>query len=226
MGRLREICDFFFPTITPFSADELEKMKNVESDDLERITNTHWGKNNDLALTEIEKIISYEQNRKKTAETKASTYLAVVVALIPVTLSIISTDWAKNFSSVPEVLRLSFLFLAVLYTGAAGWFAVAALKISGFQTVATSDLTSIWSKRSYISKLLKLKLQSVRCSQDKINRKITYVILIEKHLVRSAFFFLLLLVSEPIFAFFKFLVQHIACAITFLKFEVTMNSIF
>lgn len=201
-------CDSILFGIFPivFSQERNEEFENDqhEIEELEeKISQLTFSDHASEALAAAERIADAQTQRRRTAETKASAYLAVLAALVPVIISIEGADWEKKTGPAPEWLRLIILVSAIIYTGAAGWFAAKTLKVSGFYTVGVSDIVDAYSNGNADEELAKNNLLSVRKSQYSVNEKVTNIKLSHEHLLRAFCCFLILLVLDPSFVFIK-----------------------
>lgn len=139
-----------------------------------------------------------ELERRKSAEAKATTYLAVLAALVPVTLSIEAAEWEKKVGPAPEWLRLLILTIAVVYTAAAGWHAFRTLQVSGVHVVGVHDLALAWQTDNGPRRLALSTAKHITASQDAINSKVTSIKVTHEHLLRAFTFFILLLLLDPL----------------------------
>ena len=195
---LRSLADFVFPTMSPLDpAAQLEAGKRLE-DDIKLIKKCDWSKDSQAALEQAVRLSDLEFDRRRAAESKASTYLAVLAALVPVVLSIQAAGWEKKVGPAPDWLRLTILCVAIVYTAAAGWFAVRTLQVSGFHTMSESEMAKAWSSDEPVPNAIREILTCARDSQNAVNRKVTYVKLTHMHLLRAFGCFILLMLLDPV----------------------------
>ncbi|HLL31554.1 MAG TPA: hypothetical protein VK403_11205 [Allosphingosinicella sp.] len=199
VGKLmRNAADFVFPTISPFSPSEIASQQATLARHEAAIDAGFWSIETERALEQAQRIADGEAERRRVAESKASTYLAVLAALVPVILSIEASGWEKKTGPAPDWLRLTVLVLAIIYTAAAGRYAVSTLRVTGFHTVGVSDLSQAWRNRYPLQHLIRFTLHRTRRSQDAVNAKVTLVKLTHMHLIRAFACFIVLLLLDPI----------------------------
>lgn len=198
MSRLLTIAAFFFPFARPLTAAQKALGAKLDTDTGALIDSAHWDKAPAAALEQANRIMDGELERRKNAEAKATTYLAVLAALVPVTLSIEAAEWDHKTGPAPEWLRLTILIIAVIYTAAAGWFAFRALQVSGVHVVGVYDLAKAWQTANGAQKLAESTARHIQASHGAINAKVTSIKVTHAHLIRAFFFFILLLLIDPV----------------------------
>jgi hypothetical protein len=195
---LRATADFIFPTITPLSSAQKASAVAALETDKDLIEKAEWSTDANAAMEQAVRLADAEVDRRKTAESKASTYLAVLAALVPVVLSIEAAGWEKKVGPAPEWLRLSILGIAIIYTAAAGWNAVRTLQVTGFHALSAREMAQAWSQPKPVPKIVSAILKHTRDSQNAVNQKVTFVKLTHMHLMRAFGCFIALLLLDPI----------------------------
>jgi hypothetical protein len=183
----RKALDFVFPTITAHSNQERMDAEVQLNDKIAAIRSNDWSREPSVALEEALRISAYEGERKKTAESKATTYLAVTSALIPIVLTIQSSFWDDKTSSSPEWLRAFMLAIAVTYTAMSGWYAFATLNVSNFHAVGVKDMLDAWTTDNPVKYMTKTTLENTIKSQETVNNKVTLIKMTHLHLIRAFF---------------------------------------
>ncbi len=196
---LRKLADFFFPTITPCTKEELATHKSELDKQLGEIEATDWNKCNEVALEQASKLAETESQRRRTAESKATIYLAVITALVPLVLTIQAAAWEQKVGPAPSWLRLILLCIAVIYLSTAAFYAFRALEVKGFHTLGISDLVQAWKTRKATNRLVKSIFTAVRESQSAVNAKVTQIKLTHLHMMRALVAFVGLLLIDPVF---------------------------
>lgn len=189
---------FVFPFPRPLTADQKCEAERLDGDTEALIETASWDKSPASALEQASRIMDAELERRKSAESKATTYLAVLAALVPVTLSIEAAEWDQKTGPAPEWLRLMTLIVAVIYTGAAGWYAFKALQVTGIHVVGIYDLAKAWQGSNGQQKLAISTAKHIRASHAAINAKITSIKVTHAHLIRAFLFFIVLLLLDPV----------------------------
>jgi len=195
----RKLADFFFPTITPYTKEELAKHKRQLDEQLKEIDEVNWNKCPEVALEHASKLAESEAQRRRTAESKATIYLAVITALVPLVLTVQAAAWEEKVGPAPSWLRLILLAIAVMYISAAAFYAFRTLEVKGFHTLGISDLVAAWKTRKTTNRLVKSILSAVRESQSAVNAKVTQIKLTHLHMMRALLAFVCLLLIDPAF---------------------------
>lgn len=198
INRLLAALAFIFPFARPLTTEQKSSMQRLDDDTNALIASAKWEKSPAGALEQASKIMDAELERRKSAESKATTYLAVLAALVPVTLSIEAAEWDKKTGPAPEWLRLTILVIAVIYTGAAGWYAFKALQVTGIHVIGVYDLAKAWQGSNGQQRLAESTAKHIRASHAAINAKVTSIKVTHAHLIRAFFFFIVLLLLDPV----------------------------
>ena len=191
--------DLIFPYIEKLTPAE----QAVEDQRLERdiaaIEAADYTLNDERALDEAQKVSATEIERVRTAEGKATTYLAVLAALVPVIITLQAANWEKKAGPAPVAARLFVLAVATSYIAAAGNPAFKTLQVAGFQRVGEAEIAAAWRTQRPLRKLTRGTLLATRRSRDAVNAKITRIRVTHEHLLRAFGTFVLLLLLDPLF---------------------------
>jgi hypothetical protein len=191
--------DLIFPYIEKLTPAE----QAVEDQRLERdiaaIEAADYTLNDERALDEAQKVSATEIERVRTAEGKATTYLAVLAALVPVIITLQAANWEKKAGPAPDAARLFVLAVATIYIAAAGYHAFKTLQVAGFQRVGEAEIAAAWRTLWPLRKLTRGTLLATRRSRDAVNAKITRIRVTHEHLLRAFGTFVLLLLLDPLF---------------------------
>lgn len=202
--KWRKVVDAVFPHIEPLDQQQIDINKKRLDEDVEAIENARWESCEDRALDEVHRIAASEAERLKTAETKATTYLAVLAALVPLIITLQAANWEKKTGPAPEGLKLFVLALATVYIAAAGYHAFKTLQVSGFQRVGEAEVAAAWKLRFPMRRIIRSTLLATRRSRDAVNAKVTRIRVTHEHLLRAFGAFVLLLLLDPVFYAFGF----------------------
>lgn len=191
--------DAVFPYIEPLTGEETKAQKTWLDNDVNAINAAEFSKEPERALDEAQRVAAAEIERARTAESKATTYLAVLAALVPLVITLQVATWEDKSGPAPEGLKLATLFIATMYVAAAGYHAFRTLQVSGFQRVMESEITTAWQTQAPLQKLAQSTLLASRRSRDAVNAKVTRIKVTHQHLVRAFGAFVLLLSLDPAF---------------------------
>lgn len=193
------VLDFVFPYAEPLSKDEKEAQEKSLADDIDAIEAVDFDDQAERALAEAQRVADAETARVRTAETKATTYLAVLAALVPLIIAFQSATWENRAGPAPTGLKLFVLATATVYLAAAGYHAFRTLQVAGFQRVVEGEIAAAWRTARPIQRLARTTLLASRRSRDVVNRKVTSIKVTHEHLIRAFAAFVLLLALDPIF---------------------------
>jgi hypothetical protein len=193
------VLDLIFPYIERLTPSEQEEEKQRLQRDIAAIEAADWTMKDERALDEAQKISAAEIERVRTAEGKATTYLAVLAALVPVIITLQAANWEKKAGPAPDAARLFVLAVATIYVAAAGYHAFKTLQVAGFQRVAEAEIAAAWRTEKPLRKLTRGTLLATRRSRDAVNAKVTRIRVTHEHLLRAFGTFVLLLLLDPLF---------------------------
>ncbi|WP_142781902.1 hypothetical protein [Agrobacterium sp. T29] len=194
-----QIGSWIFPYIEPLTPaqknDEAQRLQK----DLAAIRAAAWNSNEERALDEAQKVAAAEMERVRTAEAKATTYLAVLAALVPIIITLQGANWEKKAGPAPDAARLFVLALSTFYVAGAGFNAFKTLQVRGFQKVGESEIVAAWKSPNPFRRLCRGTLLATRNSRDVVNEKVTRILVTHEHLLRAFGLFILLLLLDPLF---------------------------
>lgn len=149
--------------------------------------------------------ISDEEDRRKTgAESRATTYIAAVAALIPLMTWSISnatptatctpgwgcSAWTASFG------------LAVTYFITAAYWSLQALAVANYHVIGVEDLVRAKKQRQNIQKMLiQQTLLQARRNRDTINQKLTYIKVAQRRFFNGLVVLGFLLMLDPVSRF-------------------------
>ncbi|MFG1228625.1 hypothetical protein [Xanthobacter wiegelii] len=191
--------DRIFPYIEKLTPAEQADKEEREQMDIAAIEAADWSTNAERALDEAQKVSGAESERVRTAESKATTYLAVLAALVPVIITLQAAYWENKAGPAPDAARLTVLVVATIYVAAAGYHAFMALHVSVRQRVGEAEIAAAWKTRKPLHKLTRDTLLATRRSRDAVNAKITRILVTHQHLLRAFIAFVFLLLLDPFF---------------------------
>jgi hypothetical protein len=197
--NLLHLLDWVFPYIEKLTLAEKAVEEQRFHRDISAIEAADYTSNSERALDEAQKVAATENERVRTAEGKATTYLAVLAALVPVIITLQAANWEKKVGPAPDAARLFMLAVATIYIAAAGYHAFKALQVQGFQRVGEAEIAAAWQTQKPLRKLTRGTLLATRRSRDAVNAKITRIRVTHEHLLRAFGAFVLLLLLDPLF---------------------------
>lgn len=194
MKILLALREFFWPWLEPLSAEDTARQMERREKDEARIDALELGRDGDIALEEARRMADGEAERRRGTDQKASTYLPLVAALIPLILTVVSALWEKKTGSAPGWLNMSILGLAVAYTASAGLWAFRVLEVTISHEAGLGDFELAWKKPHPARTFARRILLYTRLNQDRINWKVSCIKMAHAFLLRAFFTFALLLI--------------------------------
>ncbi|WP_265587881.1 hypothetical protein [Sphingomicrobium arenosum] len=188
-----------FPHIEPLSAADQAAEDQRLLDDEAAIAASTWTPGEELALDEAQRVADADMERVRIAEGKATTYLAVLAALVPIIITLQAANWEKKAGPAPDSARLFVLAVATIYIAAVGYHAFKTLQVTGFQRVGEAELVRAWSGPDHMRKVIRGTLLASRRSRNAVNAKVTRIRVTHEHLLRAFGTFILLLLLDPLF---------------------------
>jgi hypothetical protein len=193
------LLDLVFPYIERLTPAERAADEQRLERDVAAIEAADWSCNEERALDEAQKVSAAETERVRTAEGKATTYLAVLAALVPLIITLQAANWEKKSGPAPDMARLFVLAVATVYVAAAGYHAFRTLQVSGFQRIGEAEVAAAWKSPRPLPRLTRGTLLATRRSRAAVNDKITRIRVTHEHLLRAFGAFILLLLLDPLF---------------------------
>lgn len=172
---IRRLTDFVWPTLTPLTATERRIAETELVQELAVIQGCSFAATGGQAFEAAKKLAEDEEARRVGAEARASTYLLVIAALIPLLTYLEGTVWGQTFGQAPRWMSLTVLGVAILYLLGAGRWAFWTLGVAAYDRIDASDLVAIagQAKPTFEEALAKKILVVTRRNRDAVNRKVT-----------------------------------------------------
>lgn len=172
---IRQWTDCVWPTLQPQKAVDRERAEIDLAQDLQAIRDCSFASSGDLVLVAAKQLAEDEDARRRGAEARASTYLLVIAALIPLLTYLEGTVWGQTFGQAPRWMSLMVLGVAVLYLLGAGRWAFRTLRVAAYDRIDGSDLVAISAQTQppFTEALAKKILTANRRNRDAVNAKVT-----------------------------------------------------
>ncbi|MCG7871025.1 MAG: hypothetical protein JAZ11_02855 [Candidatus Thiodiazotropha lotti] len=183
--------DFIWPRVGKVVLDE-----TLEAD-LEQIDSASWGGDIAAFLEEARRLRDVENNRKSIAEMKSQIYLAGLLALIPILVTLTGHDALKDimgFSVWYQIVVFILFALGITYGVGAFFSSFRVLMVQAYHRVDVEEIVSSRvTEATPMEQLTKEILKSVRRDRSNINQKVSHVIVTHQLIFRMAVFLLLAL---------------------------------
>ncbi|MEH3063117.1 MAG: hypothetical protein PGN33_10295 [Methylobacterium radiotolerans] len=172
---IRGLTDYVWPTLAPMTVVERQSAATELTQDLAAIEACSFGASAGLALEAARKLAEDEEERRLGAEARASTYLLVIAAIIPLLTYLEGTVWGQTFGQAPRWLSVAVLGVAILYLLGAGRWAFWTLGVAAYDRIDAQDLVALVEQdQSTFEEALSRKILAVtRRNRDAVNRKVT-----------------------------------------------------
>jgi hypothetical protein len=188
--------DIIWPTLEKPTLGELAAEETSQRVDITAVREEGWVKNAKLALEEARRLADAEEDRRRSTENKASTYLlfasAFAAALIPFLPGILE----GKTGSAPRLLIAIILIIAVLYLVAAGIWAFRTLRVGTYHRLDVAELIRIWRDDNPERALIRETFATGRMNYRAVNDKVSCIKMAHQFMVRSFVVFGILLVVE------------------------------
>lgn len=181
---------FIWPYVGSMPVDDTLK------DDLDMIKAASWGNDTPAFLDEARRLRDIETSRKTSAETKSQIYLAVLLALIPILVSLTESNALKgimNFSIWYQITGFILFVLGIAYGIGAFIASFRALTVRAYHRIDVDEIISSGATKAPLENITKKILETVRRDRSNINFKISYVIVTHALIFRMALLLLLAL---------------------------------
>lgn len=216
--------DRLFPYIEPLTDQEKADRATSLRADVATIAAARFGTDEQGALDQSQRVAAAEMERVRVSESKATTYLAVLAAFVPLVITLQAATWENKSGPAPAWLKLGVLAAAVVYVAAAGYHAFRTLRVSGFQRIGEVEVASAWRSPRPLQKLARSTLLASRRSRDAVNLKVTYIKVTHEHLLRAFGAFVLLLLLDPVFYAIGFHNENAKESLRQIEIEVSTNA--
>jgi hypothetical protein len=187
------IIEFFWPRLEPLTTTQETAKAARDQQNETYIRSLKPKKQAAVALDEARRLSDAENERRRSADQKATTYLAFVAAILPLILTVTTAFWDKKAGNVPLWLNISLLIVAVLYTLRAGKWAFEVLKVTASHRLGASDFDKAWKQTDPTIHLTQSILQTIRLNETGTNEKVSGIKMTHAFLFRAFIAFFLLL---------------------------------
>lgn len=197
---IKEIRNFFWPVLERPTVSENNRILRLEDDDVKEIKSVNWVAESSMALEETRRLVTEEDERRKTAESKASNLLVVATAFIPLLTYLETAILEGKHETAPIWITLPILGIAVAYLCNASWWAFQTVRVANYHRIYPSDLIKIWrTGKSIQKKLVAETLIAIRRNQETVNTKVSSFKMSHEFLLRAIVAFAALLLIRIAF---------------------------
>lgn len=196
-----KIAEFIWPCLEPESEQEKQKDNEKLQSSIEEIESANWNDASPM-LDEARILFDREYQRSKSAETKATVYLGVLAAVIPLAATILGqlTEFVDKSPTCISILLYILIILGTLYLISTGFWAFKVIKVQGYYRVDVPDFIKLQSLDDIQSALCKEILVGVRRNWKRTNDKTTYLKMAHEFILRAFIVFSLVILVMAILA--------------------------
>lgn len=146
-GYVKVCREFVWPCLDYGPPEQINKTKQHVEDLVGEIAVSRW-KATSIVLDEIRSLAAREDERRKTAETKATIYLAVLAAIVPLSATIFKdqTEYLDQAHGWQIAVLAVILLFAVAYLLAAGVWTFRTIAVRGYKRVGVEALVRLKEK--------------------------------------------------------------------------------
>ena len=152
---------------------------------LDAIEKAHWDPI-DPVLEEARALALREDERRRSADTKATIYLAVLAAIVPMTGTLLKDFYAVSqpFGGWFFVTIMILFVLGMSYLLAAGIWAFRTIRVIAYHRLDVAELVKLPEKGELKLELCRELLRCTKRNQEPVNQKTTRLIMAHEFLVR------------------------------------------
>ncbi|MBB3216830.1 hypothetical protein FHW72_001901 [Ochrobactrum sp. RC6B] len=203
MKAFQRVRDFIWPLPDVFSPVQEEEMERRRIIDCDAIRSANFGKKPEVFLEQARQLYAMETERRRGADTKASIYMAVIAAIVPMAASLITSFFDKPISdkfSLYQLILVAECLVAVIYLLGAAYWSFKALQVSTHSRVDTPEMVkAAKSSMQPDVALAKELLLATRLNRDGVNKKTTDIIMAQSYMLRTFISFILLILTMVVY---------------------------
>lgn len=172
---MKRILDFLWPA-EKYTANDIAQDQKDLATDLAIIGSAQWSNADELVLSEAHRLYDEEEERRRVADSKATNYLVVAVALMSLLTFFEGVVWGEKIGAAPRWLAFSLLTLALVYAAGFGYWAFEAIKLANYSRIGPTELaTMAFSNGANHVPFIDRYLRCARQNQIVNNMRLTYL---------------------------------------------------
>lgn len=190
---MKRLIQLVWPYLEREPAETAIQLEEELKTDIEAINAASWNK---TTLEEARNLNMLESERKRAAETKASIYLAVIAAIIPILSSLVTDFYGRDVGAPRgafQAVTLTLFILGLLYLLASGAWSFRTLKVSVHHRVDIAELLKASEEKEPDTVITRELLLATRLNRDGVNQKTSCIKMAHEFLIRTFFTFAALL---------------------------------
>ena len=172
LTKLREL---LWPVLDYGNEQTIQDKQKRHGEILQDIKKAKW-QHQDVVLDEARRLVLREDERWKTTDTKATIYLAVLAAIVPLSLSFVKdiSGYFGTFQDWQIIVLIALFLSAIVYLLAAGVWTFKTLGVSAHDRVDVEELLELCNTTDTTltlnAKILKSAMNNRKCTNEKVNK--------------------------------------------------------
>ncbi len=192
--------DFIWPTLEVIEDAEKIRLAEKRKQDLEMIRTAVIDHDAEILIEEARRLADLENDRRKTAETKAAIYLTFVGVLSPILATIAPEALNPRDGWAKLIATLALFLLAGAYLLRCGAWAFQAIAVRSSAHPDAVELVGFWSSSDRKAELAKDLLKCARLNRQGVNDKVTAIKMAHEFATRAFLTFILALLIRAAWA--------------------------
>lgn len=201
MTWFKSFFDLVWPRPDKETAAERAKYTQEDKESIERIKD--WQGNADpdinLYLDAARRVVDEENQRKSSADTRATAFIAAIATLIPLMTWALGSSPPACERGLPCIVWATVFTVAVVYLSRAALWSLRTLAVANYYVIGVEDLVQMnrEKKGTATKELIKKTLLVARKNRDTINGKLTDIKIAQRCFVNGIIVLACLLAADP-----------------------------
>ena len=206
LSKFREL---IWPILDVGTDDEIRDREQADDKVIDVIGKARW-QHNDVILDEARTLALRDDERRKTTDTKATICLAVLAAIVPLSLSFVKdlSDYLDTLLGWQVILLAVLFLIAIVYLLAAGVWTFRTIAVSTHHRVDVDDLVRLSETAETDVELSREILKAVRKNRNVANNKVSKLLMSHEFLLRMFVVFIALVVFLGAITVYNHLYEH------------------
>lgn len=201
MTWLKSFFDLVWPRPDKETAAERAQYDQEDKESIERIQDWHGNADPDinLYLDAARRVVDEENQRKSSADTRATAFIAAIATLIPLMTWALGSSPPACERGLPCIVWATVFTVAVVYLARAALWSLRTLAVANYYVIGVEDLVRMNREKKGVAtkELIKKTLLVARKNRDTINGKLTDIKIAQRCFVNGIIVLACLLAADP-----------------------------